>query len=187
MLLLLFSSMQKKMLRLKLDKLEESRKILLTELNALDEKILKRKPAPGKWSVNQIIYHLNLAESGSIRYVKKKMLGGHDLKNTGIMAATRSFFLKWLLQSGYKWKAPKVLGDVPEEVNYSDVIQNWNETRHELYLLIDTLPEELIGKEVYRHPRAGRLNMLHMVEFFQDHFDHHLLQINLLKKSSTAN
>lgn len=184
MRLLVFSSMQKNKLRVKLDKLEDSRKKLVSELNTFDEKVLKFKPAPGKWSITQILYHLDFAESGSIRYVKKKMLGGDALKSTGIIAATRFFFLKWLLHSGYKWKAPKALGDVPEDVKYAEVIHRWNETRDHLRMLIDSIPEQLVGKEVYRHPRAGRLNLLHMIEFFQDHFDHHLMQINSLKGSA---
>ena len=87
------------------------------------------------------------------------------------------------MASNYKFKAPKILGDVPENLHYQEVITNWNETRRQLQSLVETIPDDLIDREVYRHPRAGRLNLTQMVTFFQDHFDHHASQVKRLIKA----
>lgn len=175
--------MQKTKLLLAFNKLEASRQALLKKVEACDENIRNYKPAPEKWSVTQICYHLHLSEIQSIRYVKKKMLGGVALKKTGIAADVRYSVLKLTLLSNYKFKAPKILGDVPENLHYQEVITNWNETRRQLQSLVETIPDDLIDREVYRHPRAGRLNLTQMVTFFQDHFDHHASQVKRLIKA----
>lgn len=169
--------MQKTKLLLQFRKLEATRQDLIKKLEACDEKIAGYRPAPDKWSVTQIFYHLNLSESQSIGYVRKKMLGGDKLKQTGLAAEFRYATLKLTLQSNFKFKAPAILGNVPEHLNYHEVMANWNETRRELQTLLETMPDHLIGREVYRHPRAGRLNLAQMVAFFQDHFDHHTRQV----------
>ena len=173
--------MKREMLRKKFDDLESSRKSLVEELNRLDETILSTKPFPDKWSINQILYHLSLVEDRSLKYVKKKMQGGDSLKTSGFLHGIRSTFLKWLLLSGYKWKAPAVLGDVPENLAYAEVIDYWNKTRNDLNLMIESIPESLIHREIYKHLMAGRLDFIHMLHFFQDHFHHHLKQVNKLK------
>ncbi len=64
----------------KLSLLESTRLSLLERLKKVDEQKLNTPPAPGKWSVAQIIYHLNKAESNSVIYVSKKMLDVKNLK-----------------------------------------------------------------------------------------------------------
>jgi hypothetical protein len=176
--------MKKELLLRRFEQLETSRQKLLADLADVNELILYKKPVPGKWNITQIIYHLQFSEGISAGYVKKKMQGGNALKKTGATAMIRSTLLKWLLLSGYKWKAPPMLGNVPEELLYSEVISCWEESRKTLFSLIDTMPEDLAGREIYRHPRAGRLNLFHMLDFFQDHFDHHLLQIKRITSNS---
>lgn len=181
---LLFSSMQKTKLLLQFNALEASRKKLLKELDSLERKTLDFKPAPDKWSITQVLYHLNFSETRSMAYVSKKMQGGSNIKKTGLIADIRLSLLSLLLQSGYKWKAPAILGDVPENLNYEDVIQQWDESRNQLKTFLENLSENLLNREIYRHPRAGRLNAGHMMQFFQDHFDHHLKQVKRLKREA---
>lgn len=176
--------MKKESLLRRFEQLEDSRKKLLADLAGVNEMILYKKPAAGKWNITQIIYHLQFSEAISAGYVRKKMQGGNALKKTGATAVIRSTFLKWLLRSGYKWKAPPMLGNVPEELMYNEVMSSWEESRKNLLALIDTMPGELASREIYRHPRAGRLNLFHMLDFFQDHFDHHLLQIKRISNNS---
>src|SRR5689334_17711008 len=98
--------MTHKKLQQKLDRLEASKADLLTKLDHCDPFILYFKPAPDKWCIPQVIYHLNYAEALSIQYVSKKMLGGTSVKKSGIATNLRSLYLRSLLRSGYKWKAP---------------------------------------------------------------------------------
>jgi len=49
--------------------------------------------------------------------------------------------------------------------------------RKDLYEFIDSVSEDYIDKEVYKHPLGGRLSLTGMLEFFDSHFDHHSKQI----------
>src|SRR6476659_57512 len=125
--------MEKELLLRRFEQLEDSRKKLVVDLAEATEMILYKKPAAGKWNITQIIYHLQFSEAISAGYVKKKMQGGKALKKTGAPAVIRSTLLRWLLLSGYKWKAPPMLGNVPEELLYSEVIGSWEESRKNLF------------------------------------------------------
>jgi hypothetical protein len=163
-------------------KLESSRNELLDSLSSTEKVILNYKPAADKWSITQILYHLHYAELRSLSYVKKKMLAA-QLENSGLLSALRFRLLKWMMLSGYKLKAPPLLGEVPDGLNYEEVILAWAETRVQLRTLIDQLSDDLLRKNIYRHPRAGRLNVFQMMGFFQDHFDHHMKQVKRLKRN----
>lgn len=166
--------------------LETSRKKLTDDLKKSDPVLLQHKPAPDKWSVTEVLNHLQFSEQASVAYAAKKILGGKSLKKTGIAATLRAEALSLLLRSGYKWKAPAVLAAAAENLPFEEVTQRWDATRQRMKSFLENLPDELISREVYKHPRAGRLNALQMMQFFQDHFNHHLAQINRLKKAIAA-
>lgn len=178
-----FSTMQKtKLLRL-FNALEASRKKLLDDLKKLDQPSLQFKPDPNQWSVSQVLNHLQFSERASIAYAAKKMQGGKAVKKTGIAATIRAEALSLFLRSGYKWKAPAVLAAASENLPFDEVLQRWDETRRQMKYFLENLPDDLISREIYKHPRAGRLNAMQMMQFFGDHFNHHLPQINRVKKA----
>ena len=73
---LLFSAMQKTKLLRQFNMLETSRKKLTDDLKKLDPALLQYKPAPDKWSVSEVLNHLQFSEQASIAYATKKILGG---------------------------------------------------------------------------------------------------------------
>jgi len=161
----------------KLRLLEDSRRKMLEGLASAAPQKLNTPPEPGKWSVAQIIYHLNKAESNSVIYVGKKMKDIHNIKNTGVWAQFKTWALNFALLLPLKYKAPKVLGDMPPGVDYNDIIAQWDETRKSLAELIATLPEDMLGKNIFKQPAAGRLNIYQMLDFMQAHFNRHAKQI----------
>jgi hypothetical protein len=94
----------------KYSSLENNRLKLMADLAPIDDHILSYKPSSDKWSIVQILFHLHSAEARSIGYVKKKMQAGESLNKTGLLAAARFTYMKWMLRSGVKWKAPAILG-----------------------------------------------------------------------------
>jgi hypothetical protein len=163
----------------KLKRLEESRKKLLDKLSGVSHEKLEISPKPGKWSVAQIFYHLNRAEYLSITYIGKKMNDVNNLKRTGLKEILKIGILKFLFALPViRFKAPvNVLGDVPADVNYKAIITEWDETRIKLYSFLETLPEDLLNKNVFKQPAAGRLNIYQMLDFMQAHFNRHARQI----------
>ena len=173
-----------KKLEIKLRQLEGSRLQLLNELSKIPITKLNTSPAQGKWSVAQVIYHLNKAESLSLVYIGKKMHDVNNLKKTGFIEWLKLLIVKIAFWSPLKFKAPvNVLGDMPENVDYTDIVAQWNLTRNNLQQFLEKMPEELLSKNVFKQPAAGRLNIYQMVDFMQVHFNRHCKQINALTKS----
>ena len=56
-------------------------------------------------------------------------------------------------------------------------MKKWGTIRSSLKEYIDKFPKEYLDKEIFKHPIAGWLNLLQTINFLQNHFDHHKLQI----------
>lgn len=175
--------MQKTRLLRQFHALEQARQKLIDELKTLDTAMLQQKPAADKWSVCEVLDHLQVAEAFSIGYAAKKMQGGKSVKKTGLASAARATMLSVSLRSGLKWKAPAVIANAVENLPFDMVVEKWDAVRQRMKDFVEQLPDELIGREIYRHPYGGRLNAAQMLQFFEDHFYHHLKQIKRIRKS----
>jgi hypothetical protein len=156
--------MQKSSVNLQFEKLEATRQQLLHQLAALDDSVLYHRPADHKWSILQIIFHLNDSESSSVKYIAKKSRGGISVPKSNFITSVRSSLLSTALQY-LKWKKPAVLPDPPENLNAKEMMKSWDETRVHLRQLLEQLPEDMHGREIFRHPIAGRMNMRHALTF----------------------
>lgn len=171
--------MQKSKLILRFNKMEEARLRLYSRINAVDKNLLQRKPKEGKWNTLQIIFHLNNSEEKSLAYIQKKILSGGTIPKTGLSSSYKSLLLTIALRY-FKFKMPAVLEEPPENLDAKTTMNKWNETRTELKQTIISFPDNLIDCEIFKHPRTGKMNIKQTVKFLQDHFDHHLKQIEQL-------
>jgi hypothetical protein len=165
--------------------LEKSRNKLLNDLQGIDDTLLNTCPAEGKWSIGQIAAHLLQVEQLTIGYIQNKLSKEEELHTTSIKNMVSSVILKVALNSGMKFKAPKVAASVPDVVSLDKVRTQWDETRYKLEDLLTEIPPAMLDKCLFRHPYAGMLNASQTLTFLQDHFNHHLHQINHLKQQLT--
>jgi hypothetical protein len=171
------------LLNKKFSNLEDARLSLIEKLKDIPPSKLETSPLPGKWSVSQIFYHLNRAESFSTIYVSKKRLDSNNLKKTGLNEALKMAGLKVIFKMPFALKAPvNVLGDVPEKVEYGKIVAEWNETRIKLKELLESLPDDILYKNVFKQPAIGRVNIFQMVDFMQAHFNRHEKQVERIIK-----
>jgi len=164
-------------IEIKLSLLESTRLGMLEKLKKFDAQKLNTPPAPGKWSVAQVIYHLNKAEGNSIIYVSKKRMDIDNLQNAGLWEGFKLWLVKIAFALPFKYKAPAVLGDMPDNVDYNTITAEWENTRKRLKELIASLPEDMLAKNIFKQPAAGRLNIYQMLDFMQSHFNRHLGQV----------
>lgn len=162
--------------------LESERDALMTSLKNLSAD--KRQHAPeGKWSIQQILAHLIAAEKLSIMYLQKKMLGITEAENTGLWEEAKMILLRISQRLPFKFKAPKtVVDNTPSYASFEELMADWDKTRAELKTLLEKFDDTQIKKQIYKHVRAGRLNIQHALMFFQEHIVHHTPQINRLLK-----
>lgn len=162
----------------------------VTRMNMLDlvknipDEQFFRNPRPDKWSISQILTHIILAEKLSLQYMKKKSLGIKDLRSTSVADDLRFLVLKLSQRVPLRYKAPPVLGEsAPPIKSFSDISSEWSDERVRLEDFLYVLTDEETRKPIYKHPVAGRFNVIHAVSFFNEHCKHHLPQIKYILKS----
>lgn len=175
-----------KPIKLKIDKLEKSRKDLFSELENQDESALIFKIDKNKWSSIQICFHLVKSEQLTLIALNKNFDKRENLKNCGAAGFFRSSALSLALKSGIKFKAPALLSNMPESYDFSELKKKWESIRISLEKYINNFPEELLNKAIFKHPIAGWLNLNQTVNFLQDHFDHHKAQVTKLLEEHSA-
>ena len=152
---------------------------ILAEMQQHSEAALNRRPADGGWSAIQTMHHLILSEERSLAYVQKKLSFDPTLDSVGLGAKWRSFLLWLSLSSPFKFKAPAAISNenLPDHATLADTSDRWLKTRADWTDFFEKLPDTLLDKEVYKHPRAGKISWEGMLWFFETHFKRHHKQI----------
>lgn len=170
----------------KLQRLDDDLTLLLEVLKDYSEKTLNKKPAEGQWSVMQIMNHLILVEGYGQKYIEKKLSFNPELKKAGFPVMMRTLLMKTYLKFPFKVKAPEaVSGDnLPEYSSFWETAKKWKQQREGLRTMLENMPLEHFDKELYKHPLAGKLTLIGLLEFNEGHFARHKKQINkILRKS----
>lgn len=159
--------------------MNEDLSLLLQDLKDYSNERLNENPDENSWSVVQVLSHLYLAEKASFAYIKKKVQYSDGLSQTDLGAKARSLLLKFYLKTPFKFKAPKMVDTAGEEaMNYWELARNYDQLRKDLLVFLEgELPEELLNKQLYKHPVAGRTDLMGMLGFFDQHFQRHKKQI----------
>jgi hypothetical protein len=80
-----------------------------------------------------------------------------------------------------KYKAPEsVVSNTPEAMPFAELHASWDSTRHELAQFLDSITDSNVNKLIYKHPVAGRFDIIHCLMFMREHYLHHLPQIKRL-------
>jgi uncharacterized damage-inducible protein DinB len=161
------------------EKLEEERKSLFLYLNQYDDQAINQQPGAGRWSAQQVINHLILSEKYSVGYCKKKLSYNPTLKKAGIAAAFKGKLVTTYFKLPLKIKAPKGIDTpaLPQHEPLESIVEKWGSQRKAMKEFLDTVDDQYLDKEVYKHPFAGRLTLKGMMKFFVAHFRHHKKQI----------
>jgi uncharacterized damage-inducible protein DinB len=167
------------------DSVEREKDLLIDHVSALTSEEYFKIPAPGKWSVAQIMTHLMVAEQLSLRYMKKKSLGINDVKDSGTLQELTFQFYNVLQRLPIKLRAPKtILDHTPEPLSLADLKTQWENFRSELNVFLSTIKDQHIRRMIYKHAFAGRLDVIQALRFFIAHIHHHRPQIDRIMRSS---
>jgi hypothetical protein len=161
----------------KLDNLEKSKKDLTTFLQAVDRNALTFKMNETKWSTIQICFHVIKSEQLTTLSLNKNLQLKDNLKKSGFISLVRDASLGLVLKSKIKLKAPAIVAKMPDNYDFEELMKKWETIRVSLKNYLDNFPENYLRKEIYKHPIAGWLNLSQTLNFLQNHFDHHKVQI----------
>jgi uncharacterized damage-inducible protein DinB len=162
------------------ESLEAQRLHLMDSIKNLSSEKLNYQPE-GKWSINQIIAHLISAEKISVMYLNKKIQGIDEVENSGFFQESKMMGLIVSQRLPFKFKAPKVVVEnTSASTNLKELEQEWNSVRNEMKTLLEKIKDNQVKRMIYKHVRAGKLNIQHALIFFREHIIHHHPQIKRL-------
>ncbi len=157
--------------------LEKQREKLLTPLRELKNEKLNHHLSE-KWSINQIIAHLIAAERLSVMYLNKKMQGAETAEDTGLAEDIKMLLLIASQRLPMKFKVPKVvLENTSQERDFKKLELEWISVRADLKKTLNSVKATHLKRKIYKHVRAGMLNIQHAVKFLREHVGHHIPQI----------
>ena len=166
------------------DRLEVQRVQLQHLIKDLSDVELNKHPAE-KWSIAQVISHLIASEQLSVGYLNKKMLGIQTAEKSGLKEDLKMLLLIFSQRLPFKFKAPRtIVENTPVYGNVDQLISAWDKTRVDLKEVLQKFEDDQINLKIFKHPRAGMLNIQQAIRFFREHIIHHTPQVkNLLKQN----
>jgi hypothetical protein len=167
-------------LQRRLERLEATRAGVVSRVEPFDRERLNRPRADGGWSALQVLHHVILVESGTLRYISKKMQAGTSLPRAGLVSRLRRLTLQVALASPFRFRAPGVVAEVPAEIDPADLLARWDEARGGWRKLVEEFPEEILDRLVFRHGWVGLMGLRDTLDFLQGHLDHHVRQVERL-------
>ena len=162
--------------------LEQQRINIIDRVKNLSPEAFDRQPAPGKWSIAQILTHILTAERMTLGYMKKKSQGIDQLMDSGIIQSVLLVLLKISQRiPNIRYRAPRVIvTNTPDSLSFEELSKNWESVRNDLKIFLESIEEKNARKLVFKHPFAGRLDARQAVIFMHEHVYHHWPQIKRL-------
>jgi len=161
--------------------LERRRHALLAELETLGDSALSFRPAPGAWSILEVVHHLVLVEQGILRPAHD---GPAQLRRRRNFRERVGCAAVWLVfKLGLRVKIPTKRVRPQPGLNLSRLEQEWAASRTSLEAYLDSTPASMPSETMFRHPIGGPMNVEQTLLFLTRPFDHHRRQISRIRRS----
>lgn len=140
---------------------EQGVTVLEDALRSVPLELLDRAPAPGKWTIRQIVAHLadsELVVAARLRWIAAEpgsLLKAFDQD-------------KWANTLGYEHQSPQ------------DSFELFRSLRKITTAMLRQLPESAWSR-TGRHEERGEMTLLQMVENYKGHAEHHAAQIRQIR------
>ena len=164
----------------KYDAIEQMKAHFLKKVEGFSDEQLNTIPVNNGWSAAQVLYHCAFVEDGVIVTIQKNLAENKVYIQKDFKSILRSVFLDLALKSPLKFKAPKVVSKVPNQVSLVE-LKKFNEANSIKFLqILHELPAELEDKYIFKHPISGLFTIHQTLDFLYKHFVHHERQLDAL-------
>jgi len=164
------------------ERLEAVRRRVESRIDGVAHEALNRPEAPGQWSVAQVISHIVLAETRTVGYVTKKKSDPSQLRPAGMKERLMGKLVLAAMSAPFRFRAPEVVASVPDNANPDELRAQWARVRTELALLLDSIPDSLLGTCLFKHPYGGPMTLEAALDFMVAHASRHAKQIERILK-----
>lgn len=169
-----------------LQQMEAEKERFLTELKSWTVEERSYHPEGG-WNALQIMEHIITSEVGTLGYLKKKTQAAiEDIPLLDEETTANGVKLVEALKSTRQWQAPNVLQGPTGTHSYDAMATHWETVREDFFTFMDGLPGGLNHRQVFNHPIAGRIGLVHTIAFLASHITHHMHQLERVKTSMKA-
>ena len=166
-----------------LKELEQLRMDLVEKYDGYNTAQLTFQPDPAHWNLLQVLDHIVTSEKMSAIYMKRQLTAKKYPPAPGFKSTVRYIILKVALRLPFRYKAPSIVDATGKTPKLNDLKMSWEIIRGELKTIIETTDPELLELGIYKHPRAGLLDMAGALDFLARHIRHHQKQIDRITAS----
>jgi len=158
--------------------LDERRRALLDEVEALSAERLTAKPVPGKWSILEIVEHLVLAERDVLRNLPEP---SQLVERPRRLKARVGYpLVMFVLKHGIPAKVPSPRMVPTGSASLAALRRQWDENHQWLRTYVDGLQRDDLRKAVFEHPIAGPLTVEQAIRMDLVHLKTHTREIRRL-------
>ena len=158
-----------------IDKLEEKRRAIITEIQAVSADQLEHKPEPNKWSLLQELQHIVWAER-AIRYSEEALRNNPVREH--LQPGKMFDVVKEVLKNDVPVDVPDPSFEPDGNTSLSELLALWDQERQLLWSLFETINVEDLATVMFSHPASGPLTPLQTLELAVIHLDHHQRRIS---------
>jgi hypothetical protein len=169
-----------------LDENERARADLLSAVEGLSQEELSARPSPDRWSIGEILHHLQLIEAAVLRLLEKQTARAErthvppDTKSDSLLHSLDHFAIP---SAADKIVAPDSVS--PERGRSREVLhEGLRASRAALLAAAARASEFDLGALHFPHPVLGRLNMYQWILYIGQHERRHLAQIQRIRGAS---
>jgi uncharacterized damage-inducible protein DinB len=155
---------------------------LLATVRALDPVQVRHVPAPGSWSIAQVVEHLTLAEELTAKSLRNPR--PVERRGSGLLASLRLQVIRLLFGKPFVRARVPARALLPEGSASLDALEHrWLEAAADIEAFLRDLPAERQHERLFRHPVTGWLTLRQMLQFHLAHIGHHARQIARIMRS----
>lgn len=166
----------------KLAAVTAARANVLATVRALDPVQLRHVPAPGSWSIAQVVEHLTLAEELTAKGLRNPR--PVERRGSRLVASLRLQVLKLIFGRPFIRVRVPSRALLPEGSASLDALERrWLEAAADIEAFLRDLPAERQQERLFRNPVTGWLTLGQMLEFHRSHIGHHTRQIARIQRS----
>jgi len=159
--------------------LDERRRALLDEVEALSAERLTAKPLPGKWSILEIVEHLVIAERDVLQNLPEP---SQLVDRPRRLKAHVSYpLVMFVLKHGIPAKVPSPRMVPTGNASLAALRRQWDENHQWLRAYVDGLERDDFGKAVFEHPIAGPMTVEQTIRMGLVHLETHIREIRRLE------
>jgi len=158
-----------------IQKLQETRDVLLAILDGLNTEQLNKPRESNRWSIGEVCQHLVKTEELYILAIRKGLKSKDD-------SSIGNKPLEFLLDRTKKLEAPDIAKPTNEIVEYEEIIERLSKSREKLYELLNSIEDPtILSRREFTHPVFSEMLLIEWVRSLELHEQRHTKQIIEIK------